>query len=209
MAQAEVPLSRRERRKLEVRERILGAAIACFDERGPAAATVTEISERADVAQKTFFNHFASKQQLLRDIAERVLEQLLVDIEDARKLPGSTRARIAHFFARIADNATAAGPMHRELLTELIHTIHAASLETEQTRRLQDAFGAIVRDGLEAGDLTSSVPSETLTEMLMGAFYVLMFNWANLDGYPLRERARAAARFLGEATASPGAGGAR
>ncbi len=32
----------------------------------------------------------------------------------------------------------------------------------------------------------------------MGAFYVLMFNWANLDGYPLREQARATAAFLAD-----------
>jgi hypothetical protein len=29
-----------------------------------------------------------------------------------------------------------------------------------------------------------------------------MFNWANLDGYPIHERARAAARFLADALAS-------
>jgi hypothetical protein len=29
-----------------------------------------------------------------------------------------------------------------------------------------------------------------------------MFNWANLDGYPIREKARAAAAFLADALAS-------
>ena len=33
----------------------------------------------------------------------------------------------------------------------------------------------------------------------MGAYYALMFNWANLDGYPIHVRARAAARFLADA----------
>ena len=37
--------------------------------------------------------------------------------------------------------------------------------------------------------------------MMLGAFYVLMFNWANLEGYPLRRQALAAARFLGDALA--------
>ena len=32
-----------------------------------------------------------------------------------------------------------------------------------------------------------------------GAFYVLMFNFANLEDYPLRRQALAAARFLGDA----------
>ena len=34
--------------------------------------------------------------------------------------------------------------------------------------------------------------------MLMGGYYVLMFNWANLDDYPLRKQALATARFLAD-----------
>ena len=38
--------------------------------------------------------------------------------------------------------------------------------------------------------------------MVLGAFYVLMFNWAHLEGYALRRQALAAARFLGDAMAA-------
>ena len=192
--------SRRERRKQEVRDRILEAGVALFEERGIEATRVAEICERADVANKTFFNHFSTKPQLLEEIAHRGLEQLFCDIENARKQPGSTRGRIRHFFEHLAANAEEAGPMHRELLTEIIHI---ASRETrsgsEQARRVHDAFGAIVQDGAAIGDLRPGQDPETLTEMLMGAFYALMFNRANLEGYPLRERALAMARFLGDA----------
>ena len=62
-------LSRRERRKLEVRGRILKAAGDLFTQHGFQATKVAEICEQADIAQKTFFNHFPSKQHLLREIA--------------------------------------------------------------------------------------------------------------------------------------------
>ena len=64
--------TRRERRKHELRERILEASRELFDAQGVATTTVAEICERADVAQKTFFNHFETKPQLLREIAETV-----------------------------------------------------------------------------------------------------------------------------------------
>ena len=35
--------------------------------------------------------------------------------------------------------------------------------------------------------------------MLMGAFYALMFNWAHLDGYPVRVRSMALSRLLVDA----------
>ena len=86
--------------------------------------------------------------------------------------------------------------MHRELLSEIVHIGHESGDEQEQARKLHAAFAAIVQDGIDAGDLCDRHSPETLTEMLMGAYYVLMFNWANLDDYPLHERALETARFL-------------
>ena len=86
--------------------------------------------------------------------------------------------------------------MSTELLSEIVHIGHESGDEPEQARKLHDAFATIVREGLVTGDLTQRHSPETLTEMLMGAYYVLMFNWANLDDYPLHERALETARFL-------------
>ena len=199
MTEPAADLNRRERRKLELRGRMLAAAAALFDQRGVHATKVADICAQADVAQKTFFNHFASKAHLVRALAEEASKQLLADIETARKAGRDTRERLAHFFEGVAARAAGAGPLRRELLTELIHAIHASGSEPDQARRLHAAFGALVGDGLAAGDVTRRHAPETLTEMIMGAYYALMFNWANLDGYPIRERARAAARFLADA----------
>ena len=200
-SESEAP-TRRERRKLEVRARLLGAAEALFDQHGIAATKISEICERADVAQKTFFNHFATKQDLLRALAASFLEVLLTDIEEARKRPGGTPERLTAFFACIVDNALAAGPMRRELLTEIIHVSQAQRSGSENARALRDAFGALVADGIAAGDVSRAHSRETLTDMILGAFYVLMFNWAHLEGYALRRQALAAARFLGDAMAA-------
>jgi AcrR family transcriptional regulator len=195
----EEPISRRERRKLEVRTRILEAALALFEEHGMTETTVAEICERADIAHKTFFNHFPSKQHLLRDIAESYIGRLLERISDAAARRGSTASKLAYFFDEVATETTAAGPMHRNLVTEIIHVAHQMGAEPEQARRLHDAFGQLIKDGIAAGDVARRHHVETVTEMVIGAFYVLMFDYAYLDGYPLRDRAKAAAKFLGEA----------
>ena len=138
--------SRRERRKLELRSRILDAAVELFDRRGFASTRVADICEKADIAHKTFFNHFPAKRDLLHEIASLYLEKFLGDLEESRKTPGSTRDRIRFLFERVAENAEAAGPMHRELVTEIVHVAHETGTEGEQARRLHEAFGAIVRE---------------------------------------------------------------
>jgi len=192
-------LSRRERRKLEVRVRILEASVALFDERGIEDTTVAAISERADIAQKTFFNHFPSRRHLLRDLAQYALGELLAEIAAVCRQPVSTRSRIHHFFECIAKNADEAGPMRRELFSEMVQVAHQTGSKQEHARQLHDAFNSIVREGAVLGDITEEHSQETLTEMLMGAYYVLMFNWANLEGYPLRKQACATAKFLADA----------
>jgi hypothetical protein len=129
------------------------------------------------------------------------MAQLLEDIETVRKRPVSSAERIRLFFEQVAANAEEAAPMQRELLTEMVHVAHETGAEPEQARQLHDAFGSLVAEGRAAGDLTDRHAPETLTEMLMGAFYVLMFNWANLEDFPIRAHARATARFLAESMA--------
>jgi len=194
-------LGRRERRKLELRDRIRAAGLELFEAQGVEATKIQAICQRADIAQKTFFNYFPTKRHLLREIAQVSLGELLLDIEAVRKLPASTGEKVRAFFAGVADNAEEAGPMRRELLTEVIHLAHESGSEHRQAQQLRDAFGGIVSDGLEAGELTDRYGAEALTEMLMGAFYVQMFNWAHLDAYPLREHAAEAARFLADSMA--------
>jgi AcrR family transcriptional regulator len=195
-------LGRRARRKLELRARIVEAARGLFAEQGFAETRVTDICERADIAQKTFFNHFPTKLDLLREIAQAGIEELMFEIEDVRKAELATRERLRRFFDTVAGHIAEAGPKSRELLVELVHLISGDAAErSERVRRLHAAFRGLVEDGLAQGDVTRRHDPQALTELVLGAYYVLIFNYANLDDFPVREHAAAAARVLADALA--------
>ena len=202
LKELEPGLNRRERRTLELRARTLEAARALFSEQGFQETRVADICERADIAQKTFFNHFPTKLDLLREIAHTGIEDLLFEIEDVRKADLGTRERIQRFFDTMATHISGAGPKNRELLVELVHLISGDAAErSDQVRRLHAAFRGIVEDGLELGDVTRRHAPQALTELILGSYYVLIFNYANLDDFPIREHAHAAARVLADALA--------
>ena len=70
-----------------------------------------------------------------------------------------------------------------------------------EARTLHGAFAELLRTGPPGARRPAN---ETAVEVVLGAFYALMLNWANLEGYPVRRRALAMARFLGDALAPVG-----
>ena len=91
----EASLSRREQRKMEVRGRINEAALALFSAKGVELTTVEEICESAEVARKTFYNYYSSKQDLIRELSDSMLyDETSNVIELALEKYDSTRERV-------------------------------------------------------------------------------------------------------------------
>ena len=101
----QVKQSSRDARRLQTRERILGAAIVEFKRAGMSSADVDAIVAAAGVAHGTFFFHFPSK------------EHVLLELE------GREEARMAAAFRRFLDGA-------HDLVSALTEVVHlVAGLE--------------------------------------------------------------------------------
>jgi AcrR family transcriptional regulator len=82
----QVKQSARDMRRLQTRERILGAAIAEFKLAGMSGADVNAIATAAGVAHGTFFFHFPSKEHVLLELEGREEARMAADF--ARFLDG-------------------------------------------------------------------------------------------------------------------------
>lgn len=76
---------RRQRRKQETREALLGAALRLFGERGIYATRIEDITERADLGKGAFYNYFQSKEAIVGALVTRGAE--LLEAEHLGKLP--------------------------------------------------------------------------------------------------------------------------
>jgi AcrR family transcriptional regulator len=66
------------------RDRLQGAALELFTERGFEATTVADIAERTGVTERTFFRHFADKREVLFAGEELLLDRYVEAIRSAQ-----------------------------------------------------------------------------------------------------------------------------
>jgi AcrR family transcriptional regulator len=165
-------VNRHERRKLEVREKILTAAFDLFLAQGAAATTIEEICEQADVANRTFFNHFATRQDMIRALAER----RLVNLHDVFFDRGNEAipSRLIGVFDDIASALSQSGDTYRELIGEMLAT---SGYGIQRGFNLHDTFVELIKEGVARGEVSARHDPETLADIIVGALSGGIVNW--------------------------------
>ena len=194
------PLDRHQRRRRETADRLVEAAVTLFGERGVEATKVSDICERADVAHQTFFNHFPTKQDLVRDLVRRGHEFLLGAIQTALAEGSDTEDRVARVFAAIHEAGEEVGPMHQDLVSEGIRAAHEVT-SPARVREFHGAIETLVRAGRRQGDVSRRHAIEDQVALLIGALSQLMLEWAHQPDFPIAERSTRMARLLADALA--------
>jgi AcrR family transcriptional regulator len=66
--------------KPDAGERLQAAALELFDEQGFERTTVAGIAQRAGLTQRTFFNHFADKREVLFGLSSQLQQEIVGEI---------------------------------------------------------------------------------------------------------------------------------
>lgn len=164
-------MNRTEPRKLEVREKILTAAFGLFLQHG-AATTIEEICERADIANRTFFNHFATRQDMVRALAQRRLVNLHDVVFD--RADEAIPARVVGVFDDIAVTLAGSGDTYRELIGEMLAT---SGYGIQRGSSLHDTFVKLVKEGVAGGEVSARHDPQTLADIMVGALSGGILNW--------------------------------
>jgi AcrR family transcriptional regulator len=115
--QIEAPLGRRERRRLETREKLYRTAMELFAKRGYFETTTEDITEAADVGQGTFFNYFPTKSHVLLALSEKQLGKVHAAAEAAEKAEVPVREIFRRFIHSIVEELAKSQALARSLLT--------------------------------------------------------------------------------------------
>ncbi len=190
---------RRARRRRELHQRIFVTARGLFLAQGFEATTVEQIAEAADIVPATFFNHFSSKEEVLREMAEDVFARFAGLLEEQRKRPVSTQERLLGFAARGARVVQGTPELTRRVLLEVLRTTAPPAEAGPQLSSVERQLAELIREGQDRGDVRSDREAALLAEIVLSVIHGTITRWINDSDYPLRRRMRETAAFIGEA----------
>jgi len=166
------PQGLRERKKRATRDAIATTARRLFAQRGFDAVTVAEIAVAADVSEKTVFNHFATKEDLVFAGGETGLAQLQAAI--AQRPPGTSLLDVFRANSEAMLDVVAAGETEDSLVVPRIVRDSPALQERLAAgwAREADALAAAVAaaTGADDRDLVPEVVARTLAWTLIAIF---------------------------------------
>jgi AcrR family transcriptional regulator len=186
-------VNRIDRRKREINERILKAAFDLFLAQGAVATTIEEICERADVANRTFFNHFPNRQAMVAALAQRRLTDMH-DLESTR-VGEPVPARIIGMFDDIAEALLKSTDTYREIISEMMAAVGRG---THRGSGLHEMFVEMVNVGVTRGEVTTRHDPQTLADIIVSALSGPIGNWTVHPTYPLDAGLHDTARALAD-----------
>lgn len=195
-----MPLGRRERKKLALRERILDGASVLIADQGLAATTIDQIADRADISQATFFNYFATKALLVEALVGRLVDQWNGVVDTAHSADGSALDKVAMLFGITADLTHSQHRLLRDLIVEATRT--PLDAPTGLTR-MRAYFRDDLAQGQAQGHIRTDHDPATLADCVLGLYVSALLFWTTEADYPIAERLDEAARMATEMISGP------
>jgi AcrR family transcriptional regulator len=194
------PASRIERRKTEFRDRITDAALKLFAENGVADTSVASIIIEADIAHKTFFNHFPTKDHLLQHIVSSHTRHAYSFFREALKRHTDPRKQIEYCLMSVAKALSPLNPeRYRDLVTfYFVSNASTKEFRSEQKKNFYDLIESILQDAEIKKILRPGFDLETLGEMIVGICVSTLLNWCVESNFPIEKKMKSAVKFINQ-----------
>ena len=165
---------RRERKKLETRERILESGVALFATHGYDSTTMQQIGERADVSRATVFNYFARKEDIVFEWFGRLRAEFAKALAEDDQHAADSTSRLRRAFRVLAD-LYEDDPATGRAMVRAWQRAGGPLLadETDTPQLLADT----VRAGQRAGDIPHGVDPDRAALILFDAYLGVLYRW--------------------------------
>lgn len=174
--------TRIDKKKAQTKERIFLNAVDLFLQQGFERTTIEQITEKADVAKGTFFNHFPTKVDVLFYLSEQRMALMEDLLEKKLKKIRSAREKIFVWLKVFAEK----NEENKDIVMLVVK--EAFKLEFSQMKPEKEVrtkfklkLLEIIREGQETLEFRNDFDPYLAADLLMSMYYFTMFEWLEGD----------------------------
>jgi AcrR family transcriptional regulator len=187
-------ISKRTQNREQMRQRIKHGATLVFLDTLANEASVTDIVKAADVAEKTFYNHYPTKQCLLEEMAGDMIALCNRLIADAIEPEHDFSAALKAAFVALAEQM-----QHYPVLAKGLVNFILSLSSNDQLTIAPITFTPVFELGQKAELLDTYYSRAFLEMMVSGACYTVILHWTHNSDVDLLMEIGQAAEFIAAA----------
>ena len=170
--------NRRERKKLETRQKITKIAMYLFKKQGFDSTTMEKIAEEVDISKATLYNYFPVKESIISDYWQNNVRDLKYHLLKMIQLMPDTSSRIQKTFTKAATELfKSKQDIYKVYLSHWLKNFNNPSVSKRMESGFEDIFTMIIRLGQQSGDIRKDLPLELLVKHLEFMFLTACINW--------------------------------
>ncbi len=179
-------------RRARKRERMLlhlaATAADLFESDGYDHVTMEQIAERADVARRTLYNHFPSKESVLAHWVDIELAKDLAHLQADVARRRTFRSRAACVLDASAQWCEAHPDFLRTYLRYRLQTVGGGSVRGGEAMRsdMATTWLRLIAAGQETGELVHDFPAAQLAALFQHLYLGALLRWLNEPGLSLK-----------------------
>lgn len=176
-------ITRRERKKIHSKKSIVESAIKLFSQKGYQETSVADIMNEADLGIGTFYNYFESKDEILKNLLQTIVEEIRESFESSLRQGEKPAARVladtVKLTASLLDKNRFVLPLflraadRSALPKDAVHTVAAPPFKM--------IFDRIILAGQNNGEFRQDIPAPLITEMFHSVFQAASFSSLELS----------------------------
>ncbi|WP_168735962.1 TetR/AcrR family transcriptional regulator [Cohnella fermenti] len=179
----------REDKKNLTRKRIMDSAVELFEERGYLSTSVQMITDRAEVAKGTFFNYFASKEDMILALQS---DMLISVIGDKLEGEGPILDRLYEGMIAYVKQYPMFKSTTRAVLQGMFGSAKIGDVQRKRSEKFIEFLTPLLERAQQNGEIAPERPAKQIAGVAVEAYYGVLMLWSlDLDEVPLLDRMQA------------------
>ena len=174
----------------ERRNQILEAALTCFARNGYNGTSMDDIVAESGLSKGTLYWHFKSKRDLFMVLFDRIINQMVVPMQDLLETEGSAAERLRAMANAVGDFSNFVPDFATLPVNFLIEAWQDEGF-TNHYKELIEAFGskmeALIREGIASGEFQPIDAAEATWGIMAMLDGIILYAMVGMPGDPAKQ----------------------